>query len=95
MLRNLGKWSIEFASVFFRTAAGMVAFALIHSVIGKLLELLARPLYDLAGPAGTVPRLLTIIVAIALQFWLTYKLLVFLLNLYLEGDQSRSKFGRL
>jgi hypothetical protein len=95
MMRKLGEWSIEFAKVFFRTVAGMVAFAFIHSIIGKLFEPFAGPLYDLAGSSGTVPRLLAIIAAIAIQFWLTYKILVFLLIFYFEGDQRRSKFGRL
>lgn len=56
----------------------MVALALIQALLNKTLAPLTTPLFDLVRSAGTLPTLVTILSVYALQFWLSYKLLMFL-----------------
>lgn len=87
----MGGWSLEFSAVFFRTLAGMFAFAAIQALLGKLFEPVVKPIYDLAGSAGTVPRFIAVLGIYSLQFWLTYKILVKVINWYLDKDDQTAR----
>lgn len=87
MITRLTGWSIEFIGEFFRTLLGMIALGIIQTLVNKALEPITTHILDLVGGAGSLPRLATILAVFAIQFWLSYKILVFLINRMFNNDQ--------
>jgi len=87
VITRFAGWSIEFMGEFFRTLLGMIALGIIQALVNKALEPITTHILDLVGGAGTLPRLAAILAIFALQFWVSYKILVFLINRTFNNDQ--------
>ncbi|MDH4387943.1 MAG: hypothetical protein QE269_04390 [Fimbriimonas sp.] len=88
MIRKINGWSKAFVLVFFRTLLGMIAFAIIQALLRKALQPISDPVFDWAGAKGTIPRWIAVLGIFALQFWLSYKILVLIINFFFDNDEN-------
>ncbi len=82
MIRKWAGWTLEFSTLFVRTIAWMLVFTVIRTLFGKALDPFENWLFDTAGLAGSIPRLIAVLLVFGFQWLLSFKVTMYLAKLY-------------